>query len=248
MNVPLYLQIRGELEQQIASGALPSGARLPTETQIRDQYGVSRATAQRVLNDLTEAGLAVRYRRRGTFVSDAVRHQNLLKFVTPQAAAKGAPGRHTVQSARVVQAADATVAMPGVSGDTPLVEMVRLKLDSEDRPTTVERHVSLFSVVPRILEEDLEKLVSFDYLRRLNIPMATTRVYLDPVVLSEQDAELLGSEPGLAAFMRRRQIRDTSGRVIEVTATVVRPGSVQFYVELPVTGGHESDAPSRPEG
>ena len=54
MTVPFHVQIRREIEAKIRAGDLPSGARLPTEKDLSTQYGVSRATAQRVLNDLAE--------------------------------------------------------------------------------------------------------------------------------------------------------------------------------------------------
>src|SRR4051794_7372869 len=129
MAVLLYVRIRREIEAGLRAGALPAGARLPTEKDLSAQYGVSRATAQRVLNDLAEAGLAIRRRRLGTFVADVTRQINLLNFVTPAAAAKGAPGRHEVVSARIVRAADAVVTLPGAPADTAVVELVRRKLD-----------------------------------------------------------------------------------------------------------------------
>jgi DNA-binding transcriptional MocR family regulator len=46
MTVPLYVQIRREIEAKIRAGDLPPGARLPTEKDLSTQHGVSRATAQ----------------------------------------------------------------------------------------------------------------------------------------------------------------------------------------------------------
>ncbi|MDW8808473.1 GntR family transcriptional regulator [Streptomyces scabiei] len=99
MTAPLYVRIRREIEARIRAGELPPGARLPTEKDLTAQYGVSRATAQRVLSDLAEAGLAIRRRRHGTFVADVTRQIDLLNFVTPATAARGTPGRHDVVSA-----------------------------------------------------------------------------------------------------------------------------------------------------
>lgn len=83
MSAPLYLRIRNELEARIRSGELPPGARLPTEAELQEAHGIGRATAQRVLHELAQAGLVERHRRRGTFVADGVRQENLLRFVNP---------------------------------------------------------------------------------------------------------------------------------------------------------------------
>lgn len=234
MTVPLYVQIRREIEAKIRTGDLPPGARLPTEMDLSGQYGVSRATAQRVLNDLAQAGLAVRRRRHGTFVADVRRQINLLGFVTPATAAKGAPGRHDVVSARVVRAADAILALPGASADTAVVELVRRKLDVREVPQSVERHVVLFAAAPDVLNENLEDLVTLPYLQRKGVPIDAIRLYLDPVTLDEHDAELLQSEIGTPALMRRRELRTDDGSTVEVVTTLVRPGTAEFFLELPV--------------
>ncbi|MEV1066878.1 GntR family transcriptional regulator [Streptomyces sp. NPDC050263] len=234
MTVPLYVQIRREFEAKIRAGALAPGSRLPSEMDIRAEYGVSRATAQRVLNDLAEAGLAIRRRRHGTFVADVTRQINLLNFVTPAVAAKGVPGRHDVVSARIVRAADAVLALPGASADTAVVELVRRKLNVREEPQSVERHVVLFAAAPDLLDQNLEDVVTLPYLQRRGVPIDAIRLYLDPVVLGEDDAALLHSESGTPALMRRRELRAGDGSAVEVVTTVVRPGTAEFFLELPV--------------
>jgi DNA-binding GntR family transcriptional regulator len=234
MSAPLYVQIRREIEAKVRDGDLPPGARLPTEMDLSTQYGVSRATAQRVLNDLAEAGLAIRRRRHGTFVADVRRQINLLGFVTPVAAAKGVPGRHEVVSARIVRAADAILSLPGASADTAVVELVRRKLDVREEPQSIERHVVLFAVAPDLLNENLEDLVTLPYLQHRGVPIDSIRLYLDPVTLDEHDAALLHSETGTPALMRRRELRADDGRTVEVVTTLVRPGTAEFFLELPV--------------
>ncbi|WP_410582012.1 GntR family transcriptional regulator [Amycolatopsis sp. lyj-108] len=233
MATLLHLKIRRELEEKIQRGDLPPGARLPTEAELQSQYGVSRATAQRALNELANAGLVVRRRRHGTFVADVRQQINLLNFAAPGAAEKGVPGRHEVVSQRIVRAGDAVVEIPGADPDSAVVELVRVKLDLQERPRTLERHAILFSVAPNLLDEDLADFVSLRYFAAKKIPLGPLRVYLEPVVLGAREAELLESEAGVPAMQRRRETRTEDGTVIEAVVTVVRPGSAQFFVELP---------------
>src|SRR5881398_2799831 len=107
MTIPKYQQIRADLEARIRSGELPPGAKVPTEAELREQYGVSRATAQRTLDDLARAGFVVRYRRHGTFVADGSQQTNLLRFVDTRQTGPEVHGPHVVLSARVVPARDA---------------------------------------------------------------------------------------------------------------------------------------------
>ncbi|KZB79538.1 GntR family transcriptional regulator [Amycolatopsis regifaucium] len=233
MTELLHRRIRREIEAKIHAGELVPGSRLPTENELCGQYGVSRATAQRVLNDLAAAGLAVRHRRHGTFVADVTPQINLLAFAAPEAAAKGAPGRHEILSAHTIPSGDAVVPLPDTPADTAVIELVRRKFDVRDRPRSIERHVILFSAAPGVLQENLEHFVSMRYFRARGVPIDSVRVYLDPVCLDETTARLLDSEPGTPALKRRRESRTEDGTVVEIVETIVRPGSAQFFVEVP---------------
>jgi DNA-binding FadR family transcriptional regulator len=51
-----YEQLAGVLRERIASGALREGDRLPSETRLAEQSGVSRSTVREALRTLQEAG------------------------------------------------------------------------------------------------------------------------------------------------------------------------------------------------
>lgn len=66
--VPLYHQIFLQLREEITSGERAFGSRLPTEQELSAQFGVSRITARRALDELAENHLVERKRRVGTHV------------------------------------------------------------------------------------------------------------------------------------------------------------------------------------
>jgi GntR family transcriptional regulator len=65
---PPYYQLANILRQQIASGRLRPGDRVPSETQLSELYEVSPMTARRALTILLDEGLVTAARGRGTFV------------------------------------------------------------------------------------------------------------------------------------------------------------------------------------
>ena len=65
---PLHQKIRDDIENQIRSGSLKPGDRIPFEHELMAQYGVSRMTVNKALTPLDEAGLIERRKRAGTFV------------------------------------------------------------------------------------------------------------------------------------------------------------------------------------
>lgn len=70
--LPRYVQIRETLQQQIKSGDLQPGEKLPSEDDLALEYGVSRMTMRKSLDDLIEAGLIYRRHGVGTFVSKSI--------------------------------------------------------------------------------------------------------------------------------------------------------------------------------
>ena len=58
--VRAYEQLAGTLRQRISSGALPEGERLPSETALAREAGVSRGTVREALRTLQEARLIER--------------------------------------------------------------------------------------------------------------------------------------------------------------------------------------------
>ena len=64
----LYNQIKQDIIHKIDADIYKNGDKLPSEAQLVEEYGVSRNTASRVLNDLVEEGYARRRQGKGTFV------------------------------------------------------------------------------------------------------------------------------------------------------------------------------------
>lgn len=67
----LYEQLRSYLLEEIQAGRLKPGDRVPSESELSAQFGVSRITSKKALETLQIEGVVVRSRGRGTFVADS---------------------------------------------------------------------------------------------------------------------------------------------------------------------------------
>lgn len=65
---PLYRQVIAQVRDQIVSGTLRAGDRLPSERALSDALGVNRATVVTAYEELAAAGLVTRHVGRGTTV------------------------------------------------------------------------------------------------------------------------------------------------------------------------------------
>lgn len=65
-----YAVIANSLRDQITTGALRPGERIPSETALIEQYQVSRMTVRQAIAELRSEGLVVSQHGRGVFVRD----------------------------------------------------------------------------------------------------------------------------------------------------------------------------------
>jgi len=68
--IPLYYQLKTVIQDQIEGGMWRPGDRIPTEAELCEMYGISRAPVRQALAELVRDGVIVRRPGRGTFVSE----------------------------------------------------------------------------------------------------------------------------------------------------------------------------------
>ncbi len=88
LDAPLYIQISNRLRQNIETGQLKVGDRLPAEQRLAEQFSVNRHTLRQAIALLRQDGILRVERGRGTFVTTApirypigkkVRYNQMLK-------------------------------------------------------------------------------------------------------------------------------------------------------------------------
>jgi len=77
-RVSLVDQVRQGLHEDLMSGRLEPGAKLPNENEIGERFGVSRATVREAVLGLMEAGYLARRHGSGTYVTKAPRSRHAL--------------------------------------------------------------------------------------------------------------------------------------------------------------------------
>ncbi len=69
MKQPAYTRIKEDIKEKIHSGVYKKDMRLPSENKLAEEWGISRMTARRALDELTQEGVLYRTRGSGTYVS-----------------------------------------------------------------------------------------------------------------------------------------------------------------------------------
>ena len=68
-GIPLYYQLKEYLLQEIKTH-YQAGDLLPSESEIEEEYGVSRITVRKAIEELSREGIVVKKQGKGTFVLD----------------------------------------------------------------------------------------------------------------------------------------------------------------------------------
>ncbi|WP_327681503.1 GntR family transcriptional regulator [Kitasatospora sp. NBC_00458] len=67
-DTPLYRRLARQLQERIAAGTYPAGARLPSEAELSTEFGVNRLTVRQAVAELERAAVLEIRRGVGTFV------------------------------------------------------------------------------------------------------------------------------------------------------------------------------------
>lgn len=110
-GVPIYQQIKDQLQQQILSGQLQDGELLPSIRSLAQTLQISVITTKRAYDDLEQEGLVASVSGKGTFVShrnaEAIREaryrrlEEQLKAVVAESRALGLPAEELAQLVHV---------------------------------------------------------------------------------------------------------------------------------------------------
>lgn len=230
----LYHQILQELTERIESGQVGVGDRLPSEADLVAEFGVSRTTARRALDELRREGLVRREPGRGTFLASPRLRSNLAHLHSFSEEIKGwgyEPGARIV--AREERNADGKVASRlQVEVGERVLYVRRLRL-ADERPIFVcDSHLPILRF-PALKDADygtvsLSKLFEEKTGRKIEY----ARQWIGAASAAPDVAELLEIEPGMPVLKIRRVTFVTGDVPIEVVEAYFHPERYQHYNEL----------------
>jgi GntR family transcriptional regulator, histidine utilization repressor len=151
----LYQRIRNDLEVSITSGVWPPGHRVPFEHELMETYSCSRMTVNKVLSALADAGLVVRRRRAGSFVSRPRVQSAILQIpdLKAEVEKRGERYGYRLVDLRKRSASTHDRARLGVGARTSVLAL-RCRHEAEGQPFAIEDRLINLQAVPEALKQD----------------------------------------------------------------------------------------------
>ena len=212
---PAYLRIANDVTDRIGAGIYRAGDQLPTEPQLRAEFGVSPMTVRRAVSILLDRGLVTTTQGKGTFVrgldlGEAVFRLQEMTDVWVGDASVGV----LLLEARIVPAGQRTADMLECPLGAPTVYMRRL-IQRNGAPLVYQLEHVVYDEHRPLVEAQLQ-ITSIDGLLRSargkGIPCGQLTV--QAVSLDTEASGLLRVEEGSPAFCLEHLFRDFDGCLV----------------------------------
>jgi GntR family transcriptional regulator len=215
-GIPLYVRIREAIRERITRKELSVGDKLPSEVELSEQFGVSRMTVRRGLDDLVHEGLLQRKQGVGTLVTEhrITRDYNRLTSLYEGAAQQGLDPSSKLLDLTVIPAsvdlADRLMIEPGTS----VMRITRLRLLS-GAPIALHVAYVAHDLFPALLDEDLEDQSLYRLYDACGLRVAWARQCVEARIADEELARHLDIEPGDPVLYSERTTYAADNTLIE---------------------------------
>lgn len=215
--------VRDEVRRRIGQRIWKPGDMIPAETDLAREFGCARATVNRALRDLAEAGLLDRRRKAGTRVAlNPVRRAQLeIPVIRDEIESRGLAYRHAILH-RAMESAPPEIA---VRMDLPpgarLLHLETLH-SADGAPYVYENRWINPGAVPAALDEDFAEHSPNEWLVR-QVPFEGGDFTFSAITAGPEEARVLGCQPQTGLFTLDRTTW-TAGQVITSVRLIFHPG------------------------
>lgn len=232
----VYLIVR----DRILSGAFGFGAKLPTENELAEYYGVSRVTVRRALGELARERLIERRRSAGTRVIYRPAPAPMTADISGVLANLADMGRRTavkLLSFDYVPAAGAAAVAQAldVGPDQLLQRSVRVRAVDRVPFSYLTTHVPE-SIAVTFTKQDLASRPLLELLERAGVKVEHARQRISAGLATPDVAQALEVRPGSPLIELVRVVCDQSGRAVEHLHALYRPDRYAFEMDLVRSG------------
>ncbi len=224
-----YDRLASLLRNRIATGSFARGAKLPSESELVRDTGLSRSTVRHALEVLVEEGLIKKERGRGAFVTGiptAQENNMVFSSYTDQIEQQGMrPTTRTVDTG-MAKAEGKIARFFGVDPQSPLVKLVRMRYLDGD-PFCLET-TYLPAELDVLIDQDLNGSLYATLRREFHRAPAHGHKTFEVCHATQSEAFLLNVDRGRALIMITDYVYDTEGRPLHISKRIQRTDIAKY--------------------
>lgn len=205
--LPKHYQLSQILRQRILKGEFPAGAKIPGEWNLCQEFNVSRGTVRKAIDTLLHEGLLRTEQGQGTYVvEDPWRSRPFLflsNFNDDISRLQQTP-RTTLIEKRILPASAGVAHRLSLAKGEPILYISRIRW-ADNQPIVYEQRYLANHLCPNLHNEDLEGQSIHELLvKKYHLPLARAILSIEAHVLNDEEAKLLQTQAGRAAFYLER--------------------------------------------
>jgi len=236
----LWVQARNLIAEQIASGTLEAGRRLPPERELCQQLNISRVTLRKALASLVEEGLLSSSHGRGWYVSTGVVDRewpNSLESFTETAARMGLTPSSRVLRNEIAPATYDEAEELGLAPGTPLFVLERVRL-LNGVPIAIDQARVPAELGEGFTDADYASDSLYDRLDAAGVDLVRAEATIEAREADAVVAESLGLAAGAPILVMHQLVVDGAGR--RVLASDIRYSGERYRLRTVFTrtAGH----------
>jgi len=229
--VPLYFQVAQQIERAITEGDLAPGDRLDNEISLAEQFGLSRPTMRRAIQELVDKGLLVRKRGVGTQVV----HGQVTRPVELTSLFDDLTHHHQTPTTKVlineiIEAPDEVGARLSIAQGSPVLHLRRLRFAHGEALAIMENYLPE-DLIP-LGEADLNTRGLYQLMRSRGVNIRVAKQRIGARTGTPEECTLLGERKGSPVLTMERAAHDDSGRPVEWGRHAYRASQYSFEVTL----------------
>ncbi len=203
-SMPLYGQVKNIILSEIQTGHWKAGEQLKPELELSEQYGVSRVTVRKALDELVNEGYLIKRQGKGTFVNRP-KLQRKIDYVTSFSMAckynQMKPSSVVVKTEVLEQGYDQEIEeFLALSKKDKILYVQRIRMADEE-PVMLENNYYSWNRYKGLLDEDLTESVYGLLIYKYHVlPFGDANNTLEIVCANKEQAALLGVSVGEPLF------------------------------------------------
>ncbi|WP_425447644.1 GntR family transcriptional regulator [Dethiothermospora halolimnae] len=232
-RIPLYYQLMDIIIEGIEIGKFKEDDKLPSERELCERYGISRATVRQGIQELEKEGYIYKEHGKGTFVSPKRFNQDLLKIYsfTEEMKKLGKKPTSKVVDFDIIQCNEQIAKKINGKIKDLVYKFTRIRLADEE-PMMIETSYVPYDRFPGITKEHLENEPMYDiFNKRFNTVLTMAEENFKAVKTKEEDAKLLNISTDIPSLMIERLAYEKN-RIIEYTISVARGDRFEYRAVL----------------
>lgn len=220
---PRYAAIKQFVLNGISTGSLKPGDRLPSESELVDQFSVSRMTANRALRELQNSGVIIRLPGVGSFVAEPAPQSQIIQIrnIADEIRSRGHEYRASVVQNQAEKASRSTATLLGIALGTKIFHSIIVHHEA-GVPIQLEERFVLSAAAPEYDRMDFTAITPNEYLTKV-APLERVDHSVRAMIPDPRARELLEMKEGEPALLNIRRTW-SQGRVVSY-ARLTHPGS-----------------------